>query len=195
LDPEIQKTDHNSLVELEGEGEGESEGEREIQPLPTPELSPVLTPGGDKDQAFEDVNLPTCESVNVPTPDHAKDATGQPSSVPAHNRTAHKRRGVHTIPSDPVSTYRSLAHLTPNPTQRQLLSSSVSDLPLWQSTVEHWLSHGWNPRNLAGMLELYARGGPSSCHYCHRQLSPASDASSPLQHTLDAIASLRRKQG
>jgi len=98
-----------------------------------------------------------------------------------------------TVPT-PVTVYRSLAHLTPNPAQRQILSSKITDLPLWQQTLVHWLGHGWNPKNLLGMLELYARGGPSGCRYCHRDRSPKGGETA-LEHTLAAIETLRRKQG
>jgi hypothetical protein len=97
-----------------------------------------------------------------------------------------------TLTPDPVSAYRSLAHLTPNASQRRILISSVTDLPLWQRTLEHWLTHGWNPRNLTGMLELYGRGGPSGCRYCHEQHREAKTAQ---EHTHEALEGLRRELG
>jgi hypothetical protein len=45
------------------------------------------------------------------------------------------------------------------------LQQQVTDLPRWRLTLEHWLAHRWNPRNLPGMLDLYRRGGPSHCRY------------------------------
>ncbi len=96
--------------------------------------------------------------------------------------------------ADPVFVYRSLVHLTPNASQRRLLALRITDLPLWQSTLEHWISHDWNPKNLTGMLDLYSRGGPSGCRYCSQSRSPRSPAETPLDHTLAAIASLRDKQ-
>jgi hypothetical protein len=95
---------------------------------------------------------------------------------------------------DPVSTYRSLTHLTPNASQRRILSREVTDLPLWYGTLQHWLMHGWNPRNLTGMLELYARGGTAGCRYCHREHTLHKQAGTPLQRTLAAIEAVRKKQ-
>ena len=95
---------------------------------------------------------------------------------------------------DPVSAYTSLIHLTPNASQRRLLAIRVTDLALWQSTLEHWISHGWNPRNLTGMLDLYSRGGPSTCRKCSQSYSHSSPAETPLDHTLAVIAALRDKQ-
>jgi hypothetical protein len=72
-----------------------------------------------------------------------------------------------TLQSPQVSIYRDLIHLTPNPAQRRLLCARVTDLEGWELTLEHWVGHGWNPRNLTGMLELYSRGGARGCRYCH----------------------------
>ena len=74
---------------------------------------------------------------------------------------------------DAVQIFRDLARLTPNAQQRGLLHRQVHDLPLWRYTLEHWLAHGWNPRNMPGMLELYSRGGPEGCRYCVPSVSPA----------------------
>jgi hypothetical protein len=94
---------------------------------------------------------------------------------------------------DPITTYRMVVHLTPNSAQRHILSSKVTNLPLWQQTLEHWVTHGWNPRNLAGMLQLYARGGPSGCRYCSGESPIRREQKTPHQQTLDAIESLRKK--
>ena len=117
---------------------------------------------------------------------HCEGENGSPnlnSSTPAN---------APTLTPDPVSAYRSLAHLTPNASQRRILISTVTDLPLWQRTLEHWLTHGWNPRNLTGMLELYGRGGPSGCRYCHQQHREAKTAQ---EHTHEALEGLRRELG
>ncbi len=50
--------------------------------------------------------------------------------------------------------------------QRALLREKVEDLGRWRETLGHWLAHGWNPTNLAGMLELYQRGGAGACRFC-----------------------------
>jgi hypothetical protein len=96
---------------------------------------------------------------------------------------------------DPVSAYRLLAHLTPNASQRRILSSKVTDLPLWQETLEHWLMHGWNPRNITGMLELYARGGPSGCRSCRAGHFSRWEAKTAQEHTHDALEDLRHELG
>jgi hypothetical protein len=99
-----------------------------------------------------------------------------------------------TLHAGPVAAYRSLVHLTPNSIQRRILAERVSDLPLWQRTMEHWLGHGWNPRNLTGMLELYQRGGPEGCRYCRPATEARHQSETPLAHTLAAIQALEDNQ-
>jgi hypothetical protein len=71
-----------------------------------------------------------------------------------------------------------------------MLESKVANLVLWQQTVEHWLTHGWNPMNIAGMLELYARGGPSYCRYCRTDRKPARAAKTAQEDTHKALQDL-----
>lgn len=71
--------------------------------------------------------------------------------------------------TNPVDMYRELTHLTPNAEQRQQIEDRVTELGVWQSTVQHWLLHGWNRLNLAGMLELYGRGGADGCRHCAKR--------------------------
>ena len=116
--------------------------------------------------------------------------TGKYSVTPA----SYKPSRLPSPVPDPVSTYRSLAHLTPKASQRRILNAQVTDLRLWQETLEHWLMHGWNPHNLTGMLELYGRGGIIGCRYCHPESPPHSKARTPLQGTLAAIEVVRKRQ-
>jgi hypothetical protein len=95
----------------------------------------------------------------------------------------------------PATLYRSIVHLTPNSNQRRLLASKITDLPLWRATIEHWIFHGWNPRNLAGMLDLYNRGGPSACRYCHPAPRPSIQATTSQPDSHAALEDLRRELG
>ena len=80
-----------------------------------------------------------------------------------------------------LSLYKSLTNLTPNRTQRRQILDQVTDLDLWRSTLEHWLTHGWNPRNVQGILNLYTQGGPDFCRFCHPK---KADSKPPiLDHT------------
>ena len=97
--------------------------------------------------------------------------------------------------ADPVTLFRSLANLTPNLAQRNLLNSKVSDILLWEQTVEHWLGHDWNPRNLTGMLDLYARGGPPGCRYCNVEPHARQEEKTAQEYTREALEDLRRELG
>lgn len=66
----------------------------------------------------------------------------------------------------PFSIYQGLTGLALNPSQQGQVSGQVRDLELWQATIEHWLFHGWRPRNLPGLLNLYTQGGPDCCKMC-----------------------------
>lgn len=96
-------------------------------------------------------------------------------------------------PSTAVSVYRQIAHLTPSPAQRRLLKRKVSDLSLWERTLEHWIGHGWNPRNLAGMLDLYQRGGASGCRSCFGQIQASRAKVTAQEASLEALDELRIK--
>jgi hypothetical protein len=83
-----------------------------------------------------------------------------------------------------VRAYRSILGLRSNQSQRAAIGAQVQDLDLWQATLEHWGTHRWNPKNVPGILELYARDGPAGCRYCQQDSAETG---------LDALASLRRE--
>jgi len=93
-------------------------------------------------------------------------------------------------PTDALDAYRRVVGRRPNPAQRQLIQAQVRDLPRWQASLEHWLAHGWNPLNIPGMLELYARGGPAACTRCHPPGNPAQKPN-PIQELIEKYADPR----
>ena len=86
----------------------------------------------------------------------------------------------HLDGADPIKIYKTLTGIRPNKPQRDRLNSLVHDTNLWYLSVEHWQSHGWNPKNIAGILELYQRGGPTTCRYCSKEKDPESQSISAL---------------
>ena len=88
---------------------------------------------------------------------------------------------------DPSQIYTDITGIHATKVQRLQLTDSITDLALWQSTLEHWMLHHWNPRNIPGMLELYDRGGPSVCRFCQK---PASSAPKPKPTILEQNLSL-----
>jgi hypothetical protein len=133
------------------------------------------------------------ESDQFPIPHIEADGEveGKGARLSNFGQTDHAHSGL----LSPAALYRSIVQLTPNSTQRRLLASKITDLPLWQATIEHWIFHGWNPRNLAGMLDLYNRGGPSACRSCHpaSRTSIQVTTSQPDSHA--ALEDLRRELG
>jgi hypothetical protein len=93
------------------------------------------------------------------------------------------------ITTDAVGIYRDLTGRRPNKTQRLELQQQVTDLNLWRQALAHWQFHGWNPANLAGILDLYQRGGPQACHYCGTAKPKASpaEARSPRREPIDEL--------
>jgi hypothetical protein len=169
LEPGNQGSDQIIRDEVEAGGERESEGECEGESL---QLLRAFTGGLP--------NLNTPEQVNLKTRERLNGQNVPLSKVPA---------------TDPISAYRSLAHLTPNASQQRILSSAVTDLPLWQGTLDHWLMHGWNPRNITGMLELYARGGAAGCRFCLKKHLPKQEPKTAQEQTHEALEDLRRELG
>ncbi|MCJ7661442.1 MAG: hypothetical protein MUO67_20005, partial [Anaerolineales bacterium] len=89
--------------------------------------------------------------------------------------------------TDPIQIYKSLTGIRPNKPQREQLKTLISDTNIWYASVEHWQSHGWNPKNIVGILQLYQRGGPSACRYCSRENEPQDKSLSALHQLRDEI--------
>ena len=70
------------------------------------------------------------------------------------------------LEKEAVKAYHATLGLRPNQAQRAAIGEEVKDLALWQATLDHWQMHRWNPKNIPGILELYARAGPEGCRYC-----------------------------
>ncbi len=90
-----------------------------------------------------------------------------------------------------LAAYHSLTRLHPTPPHKRMILEQVTDPDLWRATLEHWLSHGWNPRNLAGMLELYQRGGAAGCRYC----SPNAAERNPSLAGIDQLEQELKRNG
>lgn len=86
---------------------------------------------------------------------------------------------------DPATIYQSITGRQPNRAQRAAVEEQVDDLVLWRETLAHWATHGWNPGNVTGILDLYQRGGPKTCRYCGK-----AKASPATANTLDALDEL-----
>lgn len=143
------------------------------------------------------------ESMPPALPSAADFQVASPGGPPAPVPRPPSRQGGAAPPDDsapatPAALYQSLTRLRPNRAQRDLLHARVTDLERWRSTLEHWLAHRWSPKNIPGMLDLYARGGASGCAYCGPAAAPSPAGpparKAPQPASLDALAELRREQ-
>lgn len=82
------------------------------------------------------------ESVNAPTPITPKPSKNPKSVAPFMDNEA-------------VLIYKDLAHNTPVEAVRAEIAARVTNLSKWRDIVTDWVMHGYNPRNLRGMLDKY----------------------------------------
>lgn len=187
-DPSFSADQTLDSEDLRGEGEIQDSGNPE---KPDPSLS------ADPIQDFEDLRGEgeKQDSRNLEKPQPSR-AAPQPADVMGLQRERAFREAEMPGPSPgkgvscltgleeaAVNQYRQWTGMIPNATQINLISSQVVDLELWQATLEHWLAHGWNPRNIAGLLAVYQSGGPDACRICHRQALPGE----PVKQSTEQI--------
>jgi len=74
-----------------------------------------------------------------------------------------KRTAKPKTPTPPaIAVYREKAQRFPHKTLYQDIIETVGDDPeklkLWGDVVKAYIAHGWNPANIAGMLDFFKRG-------------------------------------
>ncbi len=73
-----------------------------------------------------------------------------------------RKPGVAAPRHPAVLAYNRAAHLWPSSAQCEPMAQTVGDNPdrveLWERVVRGYVLKGWNPRNIAGMLEFFGRG-------------------------------------
>ena len=83
---------------------------------------------------------------------------------PAPEQATKTKRAAAKKPTDPnmqhpaVIVFRDVAHKFPNHVQAEAIATTVTDVPLWQDTVKRWLTLGWSPVNIDGILARYTGG-------------------------------------
>jgi hypothetical protein len=80
-----------------------------------------------------------------------------PPNEPAQTKKPMKERDP-LIDHPAVMAYRDVSHLSVPIAMRPEVAT-VTDCELWRQIVLAWIGYGWNPRNIAGMLEAYRSGG------------------------------------
>jgi hypothetical protein len=78
-----------------------------------------------------------------------------------------------------VKTYREVARVTANATQREDIAEKITDFLLWEETLRHWLGHGWSKYNVTGMIDSYKNGGGRTCNLCRKNGNGSKPAARP----------------
>lgn len=101
----------------------------------------------------------------TPEPDSPPSVEGGRSAPPAPTRYSvprSERKPRSRIPAA-VSVFRSEAHRYPAKTWYAAVSEAVGEdqsaLDRWRALVHDWVGRGWNPGNVAGLLDVWAKGG------------------------------------
>ncbi|MGB9876124.1 MAG: hypothetical protein ACPLOU_08375, partial [bacterium] len=73
------------------------------------------------------------------------------------------RRSLRSPPHPAVEAYKKAFFYYPRRNLYSLIAEKVGDdeedLRLWAKACQSWAAHGWNPRNIAGLLEYYEKRG------------------------------------
>jgi hypothetical protein len=112
-------------------------------PKPFPKGMPIQET--EKEQEQEQENTSSLRSEGAPVAPPAPDSTEPP-----------KKKS--SAKSDAVNLFRETFNRFPNKVQMATIDQTVTDLRLWRETIEYWALKGWNPANVAGMLERYQNG-------------------------------------
>ena len=71
-----------------------------------------------------------------------------------------KKRSTGTSHSEAIEKFRGITGRYPNHVQITTIDARVTDLTLWFECIYEWNLRGYNPTNVKGMLDWYAKGGP-----------------------------------
>lgn len=93
-----------------------------------------------------------------------------------------KKEGASAVPPA-VSTYREIARRYPNKTLYEDIATAIGDssesLEKWTAHIKDWISRGWNPTNIKGLLETFEKGiepRQQNGQGKQRQLTPPTEA-------------------
>jgi len=124
-------------------------------------------------QFTTDVNPSSHESsltINETSMNHHIDAE---QKTPAPR----KAKSPKVSPPEPVEVYRQVMEKYPKRNTWGDISSTViphnGNMGLWREIVTAWKLHGWNPANIAGMLDCWKKGEIPKVGYTQKQASRA----------------------
>jgi hypothetical protein len=88
-------------------------------------------------------------------------ASDSRSSAAAPKTRAAKKERDPLLDHPAVQAYKDVLKTNANDVQRALIAEHVSDLTKWRASLEAWAGHGWNPKNVAGLIEYHQNGNKS----------------------------------
>jgi hypothetical protein len=97
------------------------------------------------------------ETVQQPAAPSPAPAPPQPQPAAKPKRTTKPRDENLDHPA--VVAYRDVCRLTPNLVQREQIVAKVTNVDKWRTTLTWWMSKGYRPQNVDGMLDHYSTGG------------------------------------
>ncbi len=122
-------------------------------------------------QFTSDVNPSSHESsliINETSENHHIDAE---QKTPAPR----KAKAPKAVPPEPVEVYRQVMEKYPNRNTWNDIALTViphnGNMNLWREIVTAWKLHGWNPANIAGMLDCWRKGEVPKVGYTQKQNS------------------------
>jgi len=147
-----------------------------------------FTPGGFKNKNLDhsrggSVQISGQQSENL---EQDSRKLGNPRYVPEGAEEFQNFGQQNNLPPDlegagPEKIYQSLTGIRPKKLQREHLQAQIQETNIWYASIEHWIFHGWNPKNITGMIDLYQRGGAPGCRYCSKEQDSQDETLSVIQ--------------
>lgn len=131
--------------------------------LPSPQLTEARLP----DEAPQRVNYPqpawSLEAGSPAQPVKAPPLVKMERSLRSPPHPEKAQRSMRSPPHPAVEAYKKAFFYYPRRNLYSLIAEKVGDneedLRLWAKACQSWAAHGWNPRNIAGLLEYYEKRG------------------------------------
>jgi len=160
----------DSLTPSKASPKGEAQTPLRAPPHPEEQKRTRKTVPQSED-AFSEVPPPQREEapLDVPPPERARpsqpeEALSFPPPRPAGPPQPGKaQRSLRSPPHPAVEAYKKAFFYYPRHNLYSLIAEKVGedeeDLRLWAKACQSWAAHGWNPKNIAGLLEYYEKRG------------------------------------
>ena len=84
------------------------------------------------------------------------DTTDKPAPKPKAKKAKTPKEKPLTAQHHPaVAAYVEIVHRRPTHAVAEQIAQTITDIDKWRDTVKQYLLRGWNPMNVAGMIQVY----------------------------------------